>query len=163
MTFQIDAFIPKNPRVFQLLLIDSDPNEISVVRRTLSVSVPVRYEAEQVTTFEDGLVKLATSRYDLIVLDCKLTRTLTVPRTIPVINTLRGTTQLAVTLSDLATTQTTCPTELEVDHVLEKAGLMQFLGSLFMKMSARTVCNTCEHFRDSECSKYDRSRRHAMM
>ncbi|MEM7729663.1 MAG: hypothetical protein AAF311_10365 [Pseudomonadota bacterium] len=157
MVFRSSAYIPREPKVFEVLLVDPDPNELSVVRRALSLSLPVRAEVEQAASFEAALTQLATSRYDFVLLCNSLLRTLTVPRTVPVINLLRGDAPLAVISHNISLARQSCASDLEVDHVLDKASLIQFFGGLFKDVTIGTACNTCDNFLDGHCRKKGRS------
>lgn len=135
---------------YSVLLIDDDPYEIDFVQRALELSSSQPVTVIQESHLGPALDRLHNQSFDLILLDNRLSRTISAEIAVPAINALRVATPLAVLTADTSPDYLGCPNALAVDHIVDKLHLINFLRSRFSGRSSDpsqikgTTCDNCE-------------------
>ncbi|GLQ20947.1 response regulator [Algimonas porphyrae] len=138
---------------FSVLVIDDDPYETQFVERALALSSSIDGHVTAAADFADAMAHLSDRRFDLILLDNRLTRRLSALQTVPAINTIRGTMPLAVLTADTSPHYLICPESLGVDYIVDKIDLIKFMRSFAARSLIGITCNACEFEGMPSCPK----------
>ena len=115
--------------MFEVLLVDDDPFMRVLVERTLALLTDNQHEVTFETMCSDALHHVNRQTYDLILLDNRLSRTITARTTVPMFKKSRFQSPIAIISNDTGVDYLSHPSILGVDYVVDKNNLIEFLKS----------------------------------
>jgi DNA-binding NtrC family response regulator len=112
---------------FSLLLIDDQPDERFVVERILKVVTQAAVRLDHVLKCSAAMPLVAERRYDLVLLDNRLSDRISARVSVPLIKAANPAAPIAIISTDLSPAYLQDPATLGVDFVVDKADLVSFL------------------------------------
>ena len=112
---------------FSLLLIDDQPDERFVVERILKVVTQAAVRLDHVLKCSAAMPLVAERRYDLVLLDNRLSDRISARVSVPLIKAANPAAPIAIISTDLSPAYLQDPATLGVDFVVDKADLGSFL------------------------------------
>ncbi|MEL6686122.1 MAG: response regulator [Pseudomonadota bacterium] len=113
--------------MIQVLLVDDDPVIRMLVDHGLGMITSNQYQVTYESRCHDALVHVNRQAFDLILLDNRLSKTVTAKATVPLFRRSRFKSPIAIISSDISEDYLSNPSILGVDYIVDKKNLMQFL------------------------------------
>lgn len=114
---------------FTILLVDDDPEERSHVTRIFKALTPDFFQVDFVTKCSEAIERLQDRGYDLILLDDRLSQKISAKFSVPMIKSSNPSIPIAIISNDISPEHLQSTKTLGVDHIVDKADMVNFLGS----------------------------------
>jgi CheY-like chemotaxis protein len=134
---------------FSVILIDDDPAEKILVERVFKALTDVPFRLDHVTRCSKAIALLEQRPYDLVLLDNRLSKRMSAKFSVPIIKSAIGSAPLAVISNDVSPDYLQDPVTLGIDHIVDKADLINFLKSQLDHLLRRSGLSTLEPKRAS--------------
>jgi CheY-like chemotaxis protein len=115
------------PTLFDILLIDDEAEELEIIRRIVGALTEAPVQVDHVSKASEAVARLNARSYDLVLLDNRLSGTISAEFSAPFIRSAYGVARVAVISSNIDEPYLHDPTTLGVDHVVDKADMIAFL------------------------------------
>lgn len=128
---------------FCILLIDDDPAEKLVVTRIFKALTAVAFQVDHVLKCSDAITLLQDHRYDLVLLDNRLSSRISAKFSVPIIKSAIQGAPMAVISNDVTPGYLQDANKLGVDHIIDKSDMIEFLKSqmeYLLKGKGRSGC-----------------------
>ncbi|MEM7728901.1 MAG: response regulator [Pseudomonadota bacterium] len=113
--------------MFTILLVDDDPVMRLLVDSMLQHVTDDQYEMVYVQRCSDALNHVNSRCFDLILLDNRLSRTVTAQATVPMFRRSAFQSPIAIISSDVSADYLSHPSILGVSHIVDKSQLCDFI------------------------------------
>lgn len=117
----------KGYRMIEVLLVDDDPFMRIMVDRTLAFLTDNQQNITYEASCSDALHHVNRQKYDLILLDNRLSRTITAQTTVPMFRKSRFQSPIAIISNDISVDYLSHPSILGVNYIVDKDNLVSFL------------------------------------
>ena len=114
---------------FTILLVDDDPKENGQITRIFKALTPEFFQIDFVTKCSEAVKRVHTKRYNLVLLDDRLSQKISAKFTVPMIKTTDPNVPIAVISNDISSDHLQSTKALGVDHIVDKANMVEFLRS----------------------------------
>lgn len=114
---------------FSVLLIDDDPFEARTVNRIFEALTDARFRVDHVEKCSQAIPLLDQHRYDLVLLDNRLSSRISARFSVPIIKAAIGSAPMAIISNDTSPDYLQDPRTLGVDHIVDKSDMIAFLKS----------------------------------
>ncbi|GLQ20948.1 response regulator [Algimonas porphyrae] len=114
---------------FCVLLIDDDPFEARTVNRIFGALTDAPFYIAYVQKCSEAIALLDHRRFDLVLLDNRLSERISARFSVPIIKAAIGRAPLAIISSDTSPTYLQDPATLGVDFIVDKSEMITFLKS----------------------------------
>ena len=113
--------------IFNILLVDDDPAELSVIERILRGVTGAPICVDHVVKVSEAVRLLNFNDYDLVLLDNRLSDRTSATFSAPFISSAFSRAQIAIISYDIDVPSLRNPKALGVDYVIDKAKMISFL------------------------------------
>lgn len=110
-----------------VLLIDDDPNELTVIVRVLNALTKAPFCVHHVEKCSEAVRNINTHSYDLILLDNYLSPSISAEFSVPFIRSAFHQAIVAIISNDISGDFLSDPKQIGVDYVVDKAEMIGFL------------------------------------
>ena len=117
------------PPKFTILLVDDDPKEKGEITRIFKALTPEFFHVDFVTKCSEAVRQVEQKRYDLVLLDDRLSQKISAKFSVPLIKNTNPSVPIAVISNDISCEHLQSTRTLGVDHIVDKAHMVDFLRS----------------------------------
>jgi CheY-like chemotaxis protein len=116
------------PPFYKILLVDDEVTEFDMVQRILKALTNAPIKLDHVEKCSAAVRLLNTHDYDLVLLDNRLSRTVSAQFSVPFIASAFSRAQIAIISNNIDEPYLNCPKTLGVDYVIDKRHMISFLS-----------------------------------
>lgn len=131
---------------FRILLIDDDIHEKRIIKRILAVVSDAPVQLDHTQRCSEGVALLNARSYDLVLLDNRLSDTISAEFSAPFIGSAFSRAPVAIISTDIDQPYLKSPDTLGVDHIVDKADLIDFLRDQLASRASSNVTDLTEQF-----------------
>lgn len=118
-----------NAPKFCVLLIDDEPAEKAIITRIFKALTSVPFQVDHVLKCSSAITLLQDHRYDLVLLDNRLSQRISAKFSVPLIKASNHSATMAVISNDVTPGYLQDAKELGVDYIVDKSDMIEFLKS----------------------------------
>lgn len=126
------------PSIFNVLLIDDDIEELALIQRVFRAFTQDPVRIDHAYKCSDAVKQLHQNRYDLVLLDNRLSGHISAEFSAPFILSALNESTVAIISGDIDQPYLKDPDSLGVDFIVDKAKIIPFLRDLY---AAKTTTN----------------------
>lgn len=119
---------------FGVTLIDDEVAEKVIVERVFKSLTDFHFRLDHVTRCSAAIKLLDERRYDLVLLDNRLSQRMSAQFSVPIIKDAIGSAPLAVISNDISPAYLQDPRALGVDYIVDKTDIIDFLKSQMARL-----------------------------
>ena len=113
--------------IFNILLVDDDPNEFSIIKKIVSALTGAPIGIDHVTKASEALRLLSLYNYDLVLLDNRLSDKISAQLTAPWITLTTNRADIAIISYNIDLPYLHDPKTLGVEYIIDKTKMVSFL------------------------------------
>lgn len=119
---------------FSLLLIDDDKAEKFIIERIVKSLTRESFCLDQVFKCSEAIALLEQRKYDLLLLDNRLSERMSAKFSVPIIKATNNTLPIAIISNDVSLDYLQSPDRLDVDYIVDKRNLIEFFREQIPKL-----------------------------